>query len=130
MRPYIPEFVDGALGHILNISKALGDLIGEGRSVWPHVIHGHYADAGDATFLLSSSLNIPMVLTSHSLGRNKLEQLLKKGSHSKEDINGTYSIMRRIEDEELCIDSAKLVVTIEGNKLKSNGACVMVFIWS
>ena len=96
---YIPEFVDGALGHILNISKALGDLIGEGRSVWPHVIHGHYADAGDATCLLSGALNFPMVLTGHSLGRNKLEQLLKQGLHSKEDINATYNIMRRIEDE-------------------------------
>lgn len=109
--PYIPEFVDGALGHILNISKALGDLIGEGRSVWPHVIHGHYADAGDAACLLSGALNVPMVLTGHSLGRNKLEQLLKQGLHSKEVINATYKIMRRIEAEELCIDSAELVVT-------------------
>lgn len=109
--PHIPEFVDGALGHILNISKALGDLIGEGRPVWPHVIHGHYADAGDAACLLSGALNVPMVLTGHSLGRNKLEQLLKQGLHSKEDINATYKIMRRIEAEELCIDSAELVVT-------------------
>lgn len=109
--PYIPEFVDGALGHILNISKALGDLIGEDTPVWPHVIHGHYADAGDAACLLSGALNVPMVLTGHSLGRNKLEQLLKQGLHSKEDINATYKIMRRIEAEELCLDSAELVVT-------------------
>ena len=36
---------------------------------------------------------------------------MKQGLHSKEDINATYNIMRRIEDEELCIDSAELVVT-------------------
>ena len=99
MWPYIPKFVHGALGHILNISKAWGDLIGEGRSVWPHVIHGHYADAGDAACLLSGALNVPMVLTGHSLGQNKLEQLLKQGLHSKEDINATYNIVRRIKTE-------------------------------
>ncbi|KAH9317301.1 hypothetical protein KI387_019070, partial [Taxus chinensis] len=109
--PYIPEFVDGALGHILNISKVLGDLIGGGRAVWPHVIHGHYADAGYAACLLSGALNVPMVLTGHSLGRNKLEQILKQGKQSKEEINRTYKIFRRISAEELCLDSAELVVT-------------------
>ncbi|KAK6161731.1 hypothetical protein DH2020_005112 [Rehmannia glutinosa] len=73
--PYIPEFVDGALAHILNMSKALGEQIG------------------------------------HSLGRNKLEQLLKQGRQSKEDINSTYRIMRRIEAEELSLDAAELVIT-------------------
>ncbi|GLJ55759.1 hypothetical protein SUGI_1197410 [Cryptomeria japonica] len=109
--PYIPEFVDGALGHILNISKVLGDLIGGGSAVWPHVIHGHYADAGYAACLLSGALNVPMVLTGHSLGRNKLEQILKQGKQSKEEINKTYKIYRRIDAEELCLDSAELVVT-------------------
>ncbi|KAE8732472.1 putative sucrose-phosphate synthase 2 [Hibiscus syriacus] len=77
--PYIQEFVDGALAHILNMSKVLGEQIGGGQPVWPYVIHGHYADAGDSTALLSGALNVPMVLTGHSLGRNKLEQLLKQG---------------------------------------------------
>ncbi|KAI5058490.1 hypothetical protein GOP47_0026660 [Adiantum capillus-veneris] len=109
--PYIQEFVDGALSHILNISKVLGEQIGDGQPVWPYVIHGHYADAGDIASLLSGALNVPMVLTGHSLGRNKLEQLLKQGRQSKEDINATYKIMRRIEAEELSLDSAELVIT-------------------
>ncbi|XP_042485775.1 probable sucrose-phosphate synthase 3 [Macadamia integrifolia] len=109
--PYIPEFVDGALSHILNMSKALGEQIGGGRPVWPYVIHGHYADAGDSAALLSGAFNVPMVLTGHSLGRNKLEQLLKQGRQSKEDINSTYKIMRRIEAEELSLDAAELVIT-------------------
>ncbi|CAK7328425.1 unnamed protein product [Dovyalis caffra] len=109
--PYIQEFVDGALSHILNMSKALGEQIGEGQPVWPYVIHGHYADAGDSAALLSGALNVPMVLTGHSLGRNKLEQLLKQGRQSKEDINSTYKIMRRIEGEELSLDAAELVIT-------------------
>ncbi|GMI70496.1 sucrose phosphate synthase 3F, sucrose phosphate synthase B [Hibiscus trionum] len=109
--PYIPEFVDGALAHILNMSKVLSEQIGGGQPVWPYVIHGHYADAGDSTALLSGALNVPMVLTGHSLGRNKLEQLLKQGRQSKEDINSTYKIMRRIEAEELSLDVAELVIT-------------------
>ncbi|XP_058103266.1 probable sucrose-phosphate synthase 3 isoform X1 [Magnolia sinica] len=109
--PYIQEFVDGALAHILNMSRVLGEQIGGGQPVWPYVIHGHYADAGDSAALLSGALNVPMVLTGHSLGRNKLEQLLKQGRQSKEDINTTYKIMRRIEAEELSLDAAELVIT-------------------
>ena len=110
--PYIPEFIDGALVHILNMTKALGEqILGGERRVWPHAIHGHYADAGNAAYLLSSALNAPMVLTGHSLGRNKLEQLLKQGRQSKEDINSMYRIMRRIEGEELSLDAAEVVIT-------------------
>ncbi|MQL89014.1 hypothetical protein Taro_021589, partial [Colocasia esculenta] len=109
--PYIQEFVDGALAHIVNMSRVLGEQIGDGQPVWPYVIHGHYADAGDSAALLSGALNVPMVLTGHSLGRNKLEQLLKQGRQSKEDINATYRIMRRIEAEELSLDAAELVIT-------------------
>ncbi|KAF9606176.1 hypothetical protein IFM89_023631 [Coptis chinensis] len=109
--PHIQEFVDGALAHVLNMSRVLGEQIGGGHPVWPYVIHSHYADAGDSAALLSGALNVPMVLTGHSLGRNKLEQLLKQGRQSKEDINSTYKIMRRIEAEELSLDAAELVIT-------------------
>ncbi|XP_071705969.1 probable sucrose-phosphate synthase 2 [Rutidosis leptorrhynchoides] len=111
--PHVQEFVDGALAHILNMSTVLGEQIGGGNAnpVWPYVIHGHYADAGDSAAILSGALNVPMVLTGHSLGRNKLEQLLKQGRQSKEDINSTYRIMRRIEAEELSLDAAELVIT-------------------
>ncbi|KAL9275035.1 putative sucrose-phosphate synthase 2 [Drosera capensis] len=109
--PYVQEFVDGALAHILNMSKALGEQIGGGQPVWPYVIHGHYADAGDSAALLSGALNVPMVLTGHSLGRNKLELLLKQGRQSRDEINMTYKIMRRIEAEELSLDAAELVIT-------------------
>ncbi|KAL3677567.1 hypothetical protein R1sor_027515 [Riccia sorocarpa] len=109
--PYIQEFVDGALAHILHMAQVLGDQIAGGESVWPHVIHGHYADAGDSACLLSGALNVPMVLTGHSLGRNKLEQLLTQGRESHGKINAHYKIMRRIEAEELSLDTAELVIT-------------------
>nr|AAL34531.1 sucrose-phosphate synthase [Ipomoea batatas] len=109
--PYIPEFVDGALNHILHVSKVLGGQIGSGRDVWPVAIHGHYADAGDSAALLSGALNVPMLFTGHSLGRDKLEQLLRQGRLSKDEINSTYKIMRRIEAEELSLDASEIVIT-------------------
>lgn len=109
--PHIPEFVDGALNHIVQMSKVLGEQIGGGQPVWPVAIHGHYADAGDSAALLSGALNVPMLLTGHSLGRDKLEQLLKQGRMSKDEINDTYKIMRRIEAEELSLDASEIVIT-------------------
>ncbi|XP_058090023.1 sucrose-phosphate synthase 4 isoform X2 [Magnolia sinica] len=109
--PHIPEFVDRALAHIVDMARALGDQIDGGRPIWPYVIHGHYADAGEVAARISGALNVPMVMTGHSLGRNKYEQLLKQGRLSKEDINSTYKIMRRIEAEELGLDAAEMVVT-------------------
>ncbi|XP_057459551.1 probable sucrose-phosphate synthase 1 [Actinidia eriantha] len=109
--PHIPEFVDGALNHIIQMSKVLGEQIGSGHPVWPVAIHGHYADAGDAAALLSGALNVPMLFTGHSLGRDKLEQLLRQNRLSKDEINKTYKIMRRIEAEELSLDASEIVIT-------------------
>ncbi|XP_047947544.1 probable sucrose-phosphate synthase 1 [Salvia hispanica] len=109
--PHIPEFVDGALSHIMQMSKVLGEQIGNGQPVWPVAIHGHYADAGDSAALLSGALNVPMLFTGHSLGRDKLEQLLRQSRLSRDEINSTYKIMRRIEAEELCIDASEIVIT-------------------
>ncbi|KAH7659962.1 Sucrose-phosphate synthase plant protein [Dioscorea alata] len=109
--PHIQEFVDGALSHIMQMSKVLGEQIGGGQPVWPVAIHGHYADAGDSAALLSGALNVPMLFTGHSLGRDKLEQLLRQGRQTREEINATYKIMRRIEAEELSLDSSDIVIT-------------------
>ncbi|RZS01357.1 hypothetical protein BHM03_00031201 [Ensete ventricosum] len=109
--PHIQEFVDGALGHVLQMSKVLGEQIGGGQPIWPVAIHGHYADAGDSAALLSGALNVPMLFTGHSLGRDKLDQLLKQGRQTREEINVTYKIMRRIEAEEISLDASEIVIT-------------------
>ncbi|WOL17308.1 putative sucrose-phosphate synthase 1 [Canna indica] len=109
--PHIQEFVDGALSHVMQMSRVLGEQIGGGKPVWPIAIHGHYADAGDSAALLSGALNVPMLFTGHSLGRDKLEQLLKQGRQTREEINATYKIMRRIEAEELALDASEIVIT-------------------
>ncbi|GMI89203.1 sucrose phosphate synthase 1F, sucrose-phosphate synthase A1 [Hibiscus trionum] len=109
--PHIPEFVDGALNHIIQMAGVLGEQIGGRNPVWPVAIHGHYADAGDSAALLSGALNVPMLFTGHSLGRDKLEQLLKQGRLTRDEINTTYKIMRRIEAEELSLDASEIVIT-------------------
>ncbi|GER42607.1 sucrose-phosphate synthase family protein [Striga asiatica] len=109
--PHIPEFVDGALGHILQMSKVLGKQIGSDQPLWPIAIHGHYADAGNSAALISGVLNVPMIFTGHSLGRDKLEQLLRQGRQSREEINSTYKIMRRIEAEEMTLDVSEVIIT-------------------
>ncbi|KAL3840750.1 hypothetical protein ACJIZ3_025341 [Penstemon smallii] len=109
--PHIPEFVDGALNHVIQMSKVLGEQIGNGHPVWPAAVHGHYADAGDSAALLSGALNVPMLFTGHSLGRDKMEQLLRQGRVTRDEINSTYKIMRRIEAEELSLDASEIVIT-------------------
>lgn len=114
--PHIPEFVDRALAHVTNVARSLGeqhaDSIGSNaKPTWPYIIHGHYADAADIAARLSGLLNVPMVMTGHSLGRNKLEQLVKQGRLSRADVNSIYRIARRIEAEEFGLDAAEMVVT-------------------
>ncbi|KAM0028633.1 putative sucrose-phosphate synthase [Helianthus debilis subsp. tardiflorus] len=52
-----------------------------------------------------------MHFTGHSLGRDKLEQLLRQGRLTKDETNVTYKIMWRIEAEELSLDSSEVVIT-------------------
>lgn len=49
---------------------------------------GHYADAGEAAVLMASTLDVHMVMTGHSLGRNKLEHLLASGGWVDEWVGG------------------------------------------
>ncbi|KAL0407625.1 UNVERIFIED_CONTAM: putative sucrose-phosphate synthase 1 [Sesamum radiatum] len=78
--------------------------------LWPHIPE-FVDDAGNSAALLSGALNVPMIFTGHSLGRDKLEQLLKQGRQSREEINSTYKIMRRIEAEEMTLDDAEVIIT-------------------
>jgi sucrose-phosphate synthase len=61
------------------VCKTLTKLSAAGESCELYDIHGHYADAGEAAALISYTLGVDMVLTGHSLGRNKLDHLLKSG---------------------------------------------------
>jgi sucrose-phosphate synthase len=69
------RFADHALDYIRAIQKKMHEA-SEPCSLY--AVHGHYADAGEASALMAHTLDIPMLLTGHSLGRNKLDHLRKQ----------------------------------------------------
>ncbi len=96
--PYLDDLADQLVVH-LQQQKRLPD--------W---IHAHYADAGYVGALVCRRLDIPLVFTGHSLGREKQRRLLAAGV-DHEQIEQTYSISRRIEAEELALAYSNLVIT-------------------
>jgi sucrose-phosphate synthase len=75
----------------------------------PDVIHSHYADAGYVGRQLSVLLGVPLIHTSHSLGRQKQARLLDAGRKAAA-IERQFRFERRIRAEEDTLDQASLVV--------------------
>lgn len=113
--PYIREFADNAITHVRQTQTKLARV---GEPCELYAIHGHYADAGEVAALLSQTLGVPMVMTGHSLGRNKLDHLLKSGTMKRSEIEATYAISRRIEAEERALDNALMVFTSTQQEVK------------
>lgn len=107
--PHIREFADQGILHAKATLAKLRQTAGENCQLL--AVHGHYADAGEAAALMSHTLGADMLLTGHSLGRNKLDHLLKSGTLSRAEIEANYAISRRIEGEERAVDGAILVFT-------------------
>jgi len=102
---HLEEFVDKSIKHI----KSVGRL--------PDVIHSHYADAGYVCSELTQFFGMPFIHTGHSLGRDKLRQLLSDGVTEKE-IEKRYKINHRIEIEENIIHFANLIITSTRQEIK------------
>ena len=83
----------------------------------PDLIHSHYADAGYVGVRLANLLEIPLVHTGHSLGRDKRKRLRARGL-SREQIESTYNIARRIDAEEEVLANAALVITSTHNEIE------------
>ncbi|MBE9568753.1 MAG: glycosyltransferase, partial [Proteobacteria bacterium] len=65
----------------------------------PDLVHSHYADAGYVGVRLANLLGVPLIHTGHSLGRDKRKRLLAMGL-SRDEIEHTYNMVRRIDAEE------------------------------
>ncbi|MYK86008.1 MAG: glycosyltransferase, partial [Synechococcus sp. SB0669_bin_7] len=96
--PHLDELADELVHHICR------------RGQRPHWIHAHYADAGYVGALVSRRLEIPLLFTGHSLGREKLRRLLGTGQ-TRAQIEKTYAMSLRIDAEELALAQSRLVVT-------------------
>ena len=83
----------------------------------PHIIHSHYADAGHVGTQISSLLGIPLVHTGHSLGRSKRKRLLASGA-TRDEIESTYNMSRRIDAEERTLGSASRVVVSTNQEIE------------
>jgi sucrose-phosphate synthase len=94
--PYIEFFIDETLSFFK-------------REGLPHIIHGHYADAGLAGAQLARLLHIPYIFTGHSLGRVK-RQRLSIGKTDHADLEQKYRFNARIEAEETALETAAMVV--------------------
>jgi sucrose-phosphate synthase len=83
----------------------------------PDLVHSHYADAGYVGLRLANLMGIPLIHTGHSLGRDKRKRLLARGL-SREVIEQTYNIARRIDAEEETLANADLVITSTHNEIE------------
>lgn len=106
--PHTREFADNGIQYVETIQASMSEL---GERCELYVIHGHYADAGEVASLMAQTLGVDMVLTGHSLGRNKLEHLIASSNVSLPAVEKTYNISRRIEGEERALDEAIMVLT-------------------
>ena len=96
--PHLDELADELTRHICR------------RRQRPDWIHAHYADAGYVGALVSRRLQIPLLFTGHSLGREKLRRLLSTGQ-TRAQIEKNYAMSLRIDAEELALAQSRLVVT-------------------
>lgn len=83
----------------------------------PDLVHTHYADAGYVGVRLANLLAVPLVHTGHSLGRDKRKRLLARGL-SRDEIEHSYNIARRIDAEEETLANADLVITSTRNEIE------------
>jgi sucrose-phosphate synthase len=95
--PYLGNFTDNLIKYLRSQRRV------------PDVVHAHYADAAWVGSTLAGLLDVPLVFTGHSLGREKRRRLLERGM-KPETIESRYRITRRIEAEETALDHAAFVV--------------------
>ncbi len=88
------------------------------NNINPNYIHGHYAESTEIASLLSSYLDIPLIINSHSLGKNKLKLLLRNNL-IYEEINKLFKIERRIEAEEISLENSELIINSTTNEIKN-----------
>lgn len=114
LREYIPK--EELWDHLDSFTDNLVNWLNE-QPRMPDVIHSHYADAGYVGVRLANLLGIPLIHTGHSLGRDKRKRLLARGL-SREAIEQTYNIERRIDAEEEVLANAALVITSTHNEIE------------
>ncbi|GKC07380.1 putative sucrose-phosphate synthase 1, partial [Tanacetum coccineum] len=76
--------------------------------------------------MLSGALNVPMLFMDDSLGRDKVELLLREGRLTEDEISARYKMMRRIEAEEMSLDASEVVIS--GTRQMNGGGREYFFV--
>jgi sucrose-phosphate synthase len=99
------------------------DLFSEQLYIWlcsqgrkPDVLHSHYADAAYVGVRISQQTGVPLIHTSHSLGRDKKQRLEVLGL-SNGEMDNRYRMAKRISAEEDVLRCAKLVIASTRNEI-------------
>lgn len=103
--PYLDAYIDQVLQHIKKVGRI------------PNVIHAHYADAGYVGAQLARLLGVTFIFTGHSLGRVKQKTLIEKGKNL-DSIEKKFNFKRRIEAEELALDTASIVIVSTNQEIE------------
>ena len=106
--------------HLDNFTDNVTRWLGEQERM-PDIVHSHYADAGYVGVRLAHVLAKPLVHTGDSLGRDKRKRLLARGV-SREAVETTYNMNRRVAAEEELLANADLVITSTRNEIDSQYA--------
>jgi sucrose-phosphate synthase len=112
---YIPK--EQLWDHLDSFTDNLTNWLNE-QPRMPDLVHSHYADAGYVGVRLANLLGVPLIHTGHSLGRDKRMRLLAKGL-SRDEIEHTYNMERRIDAEEEILANADLVITSTHNEIEA-----------
>jgi sucrose-phosphate synthase len=107
--PHLDQLVDQCLAWMRNQPRL------------PDVIHGHYADAAYVGEQLSLLLGIPLIVTAHSLGREKRSRLVSSG-RKEITVDRQFNFDRRIRAEEEALEHASLVVASTRQELATQYA--------
>ena len=120
--PHLREFADRAIERIDGQLRSLESA--HGRPFRLLCIHGHYADAAELSSLIGATLSSRVMVTGHSLGRNKLASILASGKLTRAEVEATYRIGRRIEAEERALGAPTRVpaaITAAAQALMAGG---------
>ncbi len=88
----------------------------EEEGSWPDLWTGHYADGGLCAALLEEKSGVPFTFTGHSLGAQKLDQLLRNtGNETSEAslaaVDSHYNFGARIDAERTAMARASAIIT-------------------
>jgi glycosyltransferase involved in cell wall biosynthesis len=98
------------------IAEFVGEILAfsEEQDLRYDLVHGHYADGWECVTMLKArwSHHPPALLTTHSLGKRKREDALRRGEGTVEELDERYNFPVRIASEERSLTGADRILPL------------------